>query len=1127
MKNTFLQAFGCLAMFLCVNHAQAQDQNPPIRKNEETQKPPIQISPNSGSQDTPSTITYNTGQSLSPTTQNLVNSINASVNLYTGTANVSIPICSLPAENISLPISLNYVAGNGIKIEDDTKGYVGQGWTLQAGGMISRMVRGLPDEDNNGFSGIHNIGAKAEKLLNNYMADSEKEEYYNKVMNNEWDSEADIFYFVLPTGLSGKFVLQANGIPVTIPYQPITIKPAMGRAATQNYWEIITQDGMSYKFGMNDLSKETTSELTSIPVKPSRSNGGVETKTKTYTSTWFVNNVTNIEGKILANFDYYVPLYVLWDRYNPNPPPIPRSKSHTRYSQHQFYHKVGAGDCILLGVRKISITNTVNEIKMLGKITTDFGMVEFSKIDNNCGVIYPTPTTPSICAANLIRTITLTTSQGDIRKSWNLKYDFFADNQRIKLTEVKANDAPATQLFYNENYTMPVPNTLSVQQDWWGYYNNNTHTSLLPSYNGQAGANRNPDESKTQTYILNKIVNPLGAVTELDYENHRYDDNGTQKIVGGLRVKAIRHKLNGSPQAKTQVRNYIYTRDVNNTTLSNGVLLPKEGANSLENNYIISCSGDITAYDRQNSSLLQVVSSADYVAYHTVTEKVIGSGKTNHHFSSALTDSDVYNPSYIIQAPNSPIWSYNFMTRSTNSLQGRRGLPTRIMIFDEAGNIVTDKFNFYAFNYHNQVKSVKMGNSGDLPSQAYSGYADLSESISLTRTEEYIYDQKHPLGYQAVSATDNLQSVATYSYTADRQIKEVRKTLPTGEILVTKTNYAKDVMTGAACLADKELCLQACPPPIDVDCARDCQTAYVDCQQNYTAGVNSDEMAAALQKLLTLKLNPPVETQTWIEKSGEPARLLSASLTTYKLFGNFGEYVRAYQNFQLKIRANQLPTEQDFLGARVDGYSGLFVKDLQYELLETNTYNQEGLAAENTPKNALTSTVIYDLYKTPVAKVLNAKNNQVFFSSFEDTDLGLLGLTTDTDSKTGKWAWDLTNRAYNISAQQITDPNTMYVLSYWKKETGSTTWQYHETTLTYQALINTTITGNGLLDEVRIHPPTAMMTTMTYKAMVGKTSETDANNRTVYYEYDNLHRLQYVKDEKQNILEAYQYNVTR
>jgi hypothetical protein len=53
------------------------------------------------------------------------------------------------------------------------------------------------------------------------------------------------------------------------------------------------------------------------------------------------------------------------------------------------------------------------------------------------------------------------------------------------------------------------------------------------------------------------------------------------------------------------------------------------------------------------------------------------------------------------------------------------------------------------------------------------------------------------------------------------------------------------------------------------------------------------------------------------------------------------------------------------------------------------------------------------------------------------------------------------------------------------------------------------------------------MRTVTYDPQVGKTSECDENNRITYYEYDNLSRLRFIKDENRNIIKMYEYNLKK
>ncbi|WP_123848350.1 RHS repeat domain-containing protein [Chitinophaga lutea] len=53
--------------------------------------------------------------------------------------------------------------------------------------------------------------------------------------------------------------------------------------------------------------------------------------------------------------------------------------------------------------------------------------------------------------------------------------------------------------------------------------------------------------------------------------------------------------------------------------------------------------------------------------------------------------------------------------------------------------------------------------------------------------------------------------------------------------------------------------------------------------------------------------------------------------------------------------------------------------------------------------------------------------------------------------------------------------------------------------------------------------PGAFVTIFTYKPLIGVTSETDTNGRTVYYSYDNFGRLSFIKDHEGKILKMYSY----
>ena len=76
--------------------------------------------------------------------QSLGNFSEIPVDLYSGKTNINIPLFTISCNDIKLPISISY-HGGGIKAEEEASS-VGLGWTLNASGVISRVVRGMPDD---------------------------------------------------------------------------------------------------------------------------------------------------------------------------------------------------------------------------------------------------------------------------------------------------------------------------------------------------------------------------------------------------------------------------------------------------------------------------------------------------------------------------------------------------------------------------------------------------------------------------------------------------------------------------------------------------------------------------------------------------------------------------------------------------------------------------------------------------------------------------------------------------------------------------------------------------------------------------------------------------------------------
>src|SRR5688572_4843240 len=82
---------------------------------------------------------------LTPNAAELNKYTSIPVDGMTGVPSISFPLYEINTGKIKLPISLSYHA-SGIKVRQKAT-WVGLGWSINAGGVVSRGVRGKADED--------------------------------------------------------------------------------------------------------------------------------------------------------------------------------------------------------------------------------------------------------------------------------------------------------------------------------------------------------------------------------------------------------------------------------------------------------------------------------------------------------------------------------------------------------------------------------------------------------------------------------------------------------------------------------------------------------------------------------------------------------------------------------------------------------------------------------------------------------------------------------------------------------------------------------------------------------------------------------------------------------------------
>lgn len=430
------------------------------------------------------------------------------------------------------------------------------------------------------------------------------------------------------------------------------------------------------------------------------------------------------------------------------------------------------------------------------------------------------------------------------------------------------------------------------------------------------------------------------------------------------------------------------------------------------------------------------------------------------------------------------------------------GLPSRTAIYNQSGSLLKEVINTYSLYanpvINNNYKSCKVevirpesascdAASYNIPITDFSWeyYYPITGRSELISTTEKDYS---PAGIMS-------QNDVTHTYNNDYLEKTTTTTKSNGDVIKVKNYYTNDY----------------------------------------------NNISTAIQEMKNRNmLAVPISTETWLTKPNGNEYLLDATVNEFTVLGD-GE---------IKIKKiYKLETKQPLIKSLIGEQNpALLIRNSTYfkEQLNFNYDNNNGILQETTtPESRVSSKIVDYNYRIVTAEITNAAPNEVAYTSFE------------ADQK-GSWQYDLANiqsnggvtgkKYFHFPANQISVTRTVsgtktYILSLWNRGNGftvlkdaspmtasktvvnsATGWTYNEYAFTAPG--NITINNSAALDldELRLYPKDARMSTIAYDRRVGKISECDINNRLMYYEYDGLNRLQYVKDDRKNILKKICYN---
>ncbi len=477
---------------------------------------------------------------ISPSASSLGKYIDVPVDLHTGIPSIDIPIYAVREGNIQLPISLSYHA-SGLKVME-VASWVGIGWSLNAGGVISRTVRGLPDDQ------VGSLNSSGGSVEGSFYRDGGFSEYFAEpdVFNpvditnfqqfgaGQKDGEPDMFYFNFGS-YSGQFYINEDQKPVLLPASDLSIELILKSGGLTygvlDYFQgfkITTPDGTKYYFGLtenNELVGDDPIEETGVS-----SSDNITTYSRVISS-WYLHKIESLDGSHEINLSYE--------------------------EENYGYYTISTAPCVPDCNDKIVPIKMLFKGARLSTITTSNVDIQFvpsatPREDLSSDVAPFNPDLPNTEAKSL-QEIQISSLHSDFCKSFVFSHDYFEsseapanlvpgiaytyDQKRLKLDAVEELDCSGNLVKppYTFDYYQPsqVPRRLSFAQDHWGFFNGaSANQTLLPSYStnnetttsaGDAvlgSGIRDPAFPEMRAGSLKSITYPEGGSTTFSYQSN-------------------------------------------------------------------------------------------------------------------------------------------------------------------------------------------------------------------------------------------------------------------------------------------------------------------------------------------------------------------------------------------------------------------------------------------------------------------------------------------------------------------------------------------------------------------------------------------------------------------------------
>lgn len=430
---------------------------------------------------------------------------------------------------------------------------------------------------------------------------------------------------------------------------------------------------------------------------------------------------------------------------------------------------------------------------------------------------------------------------GDVIRRIRFNYSYLiskenctdAECKRLRLDSVDmvASDGEINSYNFDYDNTNPLPKRGSLEQDYLGYYNNNSvtgvsnaTTSITPTlffYPNQGKNSILPFQRTNETNVqvipgqidftpnsyglsglLTKVTYPTGGSSEFEYENHSFNFMGAEYTGPGARIKSQK-LITEDGIAKEYHYDYEET-DGSNSGYINSV--PVYGYLYRFQRSPFSAY-EVAVYDKPKGGL--EMTSGSFIGYSRVIESSPNNGYTEYEYVSPETDPNIpearvaTNGSTTWPTPNSLDCSSKFINNNAYPSMAfinndyKRGKVKRKDIYSEASTLLSSEVRTYTSRNIStistgrefKIQAEEVSSAFDSSDEGKQHILDVSSSLSVvqdlqtqvnitqyfdgqavTNQTTTSYDANLPLVKQITTTVDGEQHDMLFYYPFDTEV---------------------------------------------------------------------------------------------------------------------------------------------------------------------------------------------------------------------------------------------------------------------------------------------------------------------------------------------------------------------